>query len=173
MGLYGWIAVSRSAESKVPFSCEGEAFEVEGAYRRHGDWLVAFLRRRFGAQDAEDLAQETYLRAVASGVVPRHPRALLARIAMNAGRDMLRRRAVRPMLVREDAALGVDGAAQAEIVLLKQVIMALPPKLQEVFVLSRFAGLTYEEIAHRCGISVKTVEGRMTKALAMCTALMK
>ena len=150
-----------------------EPFEIEAAYRRYGSWLLTFLRRRFGPQHAEDLAQETYLRAVASGVVPRNPRALLARIAMNAGRDMVRRRLVRPSLLGEDAAIGVDGATQAEAVQLKQVIMALPPKLQEVFLLSRFAGLTYEEIAHRCGISVKTVEARMTKALAMCTTLMK
>jgi RNA polymerase sigma-70 factor (ECF subfamily) len=152
---------------------DGEPFEVDDAYRKHGHWLLAFLRRRFGAQDAEDLAQEAYLRVARTTAEVRNPRAFLARVALNVARDQIRRRRARPALVREDAAIAADPGSQAEALLLKEAILALPPKLQEVFVLSRFAGLTYEEIAHRCGISVKTVEGRMTKALAMCTALMK
>jgi RNA polymerase sigma-70 factor (ECF subfamily) len=159
-----------------PIPClaeDGDPFEVEQAYRSHGAWLLAFLRRRFGRQDAEDLAQETYLRAATITVEVRNPRALLVRIALNAARDQVRRRKARPVLVRPDAAPApADPAAQAEALLLKQAILALPPKLREVFLLSRFGGLTYEEIAHRLQISVKTVEGRMTKALAMCTALM-
>lgn len=151
---------------------DGDRFEPERVYREHGNWLMAFLRRRFGHQDAEDFAQETYLRAVSVEAHVRNPRAFLVRIALNVARDQIRRRNARPVLVREGAPV-LDEASQAEALLLKQAILALPPKLQEVFLLSRFAGLTYEEIAHRCGISVKTVEGRMTKALAMCTALME
>ena len=52
-------------------------------------------------------------------------------------------------------------------------MLALPPKLREVFLLSRFVGLTYAEIANRCGVSVATVQERMTKAQTMCSALMR
>ena len=44
-------------------------------------------------------------------------------------------------------------------------INSLPDKCKEVFELSRFEGLKYVQIAERMGISVKTVEAHMSKAL--------
>jgi RNA polymerase sigma-70 factor (ECF subfamily) len=94
---------------------------------------------------------------------------------VNAARDQVRRQAARPVLVADVARTEASptGPDQAEAVLLKQVIKAMPPKVREAFLLSRSAGLTYYEIAQRCGVSVKRVEARMTQALALCTALMK
>ena len=167
------VALNPSKTPLLYVAEDGEPFEIEQIYREHRSWLLAFLKRRFGQHDVEDLAQETYARAVSAKRSVRNPRAFLARVAINAGRDLARRRAVRPVLLAEDAAqIPANPASQAEALHLKQVILALPPRLREVFLLSRFGGLTYDEIAHRLGISVKTVEGRMTKALAMCTALM-
>ena len=47
----------------------------------------------------------------------------------------------------------------------KQAINQLPRKCKEIFVLSRNAGLTYDEIAYDLGISKKTVENQMRIAL--------
>ena len=44
-------------------------------------------------------------------------------------------------------------------------LQALPEKCREVFTLSRFEGLKYVEIAEQLGISVKTVEAQISKAL--------
>ncbi len=44
-------------------------------------------------------------------------------------------------------------------------IEKLPPRCSEIFKLSRFEGLKYQEIADHLGISVKTVEVQMGKAL--------
>jgi RNA polymerase sigma-70 factor (ECF subfamily) len=49
--------------------------------------------------------------------------------------------------------------------LMQSALDRLPPKCREVFVLSRMGRLTYQEIADTRGISVKTVENQMGKAL--------
>jgi RNA polymerase sigma-70 factor (ECF subfamily) len=160
--------IERSA-SPTPAAVPVASLEL--LYRHHYSWLLAQVRRRFGSESAEDLVQETYLRASAyQGAEVRNPRALLIQIASNAARDSARRRASRPVLLELGDQEGATPEDQAQSLVLKQVILSLPPLLKQVFVLSRFAGLTYEEIADQCGISVKTVEWRMTKALKRLTA---
>lgn len=145
-------------------------------YRRYSGWLRASLRRRVGAQDAEDLVQEAYLRVARHhpGDV-RHPKALLFRIAVNLAVDAQRR--ARTARIALEASTGIDEQSdaprQAQALLLKQVILSLPDPLREVFVLSRFGGLTYEQIGERLGVSVKTVEWRMSRALAHCAAQLR
>jgi RNA polymerase sigma-70 factor (ECF subfamily) len=48
---------------------------------------------------------------------------------------------------------------------LQQVLNGLPERCRTVFQLSRFEELKYREIAEQMGISVKTVEAQMVKAL--------
>ena len=48
----------------------------------------------------------------------------------------------------------------------------LPNKLKSVFVLTKVDGLKYEEVAEICGISIKAVEKRMTKALRILKKLL-
>jgi len=152
---------------------------VDALYRRYSDWLRRKIKRRFGpaiGDTAEDIVQEAYLRFAAyepaTGV--RHPRALLLRVANNLALNQLRRteRTIDRSVCIEDVAKNEEhgvAAVQDEAVLLRQIVSALPPPLREVSVLSRFAGMTNREIASTCGLSIKTVEGRMTKALSMVT----
>jgi RNA polymerase sigma-70 factor (ECF subfamily) len=48
---------------------------------------------------------------------------------------------------------------------LRDAMNALPQQCRTIFQLSRFEGLKYQEIADQLGISVKTVENQMGKAL--------
>jgi len=48
---------------------------------------------------------------------------------------------------------------------INETLDSLPDKCRQVFILSRFEGKKYSEIATDLGISVKTVEAQMSKAL--------
>lgn len=146
---------------------------VADLYRTYGGWVVAFLARRFGREVAEDLAQETFLRLAQHPLDWRSPKALLARIALNVGLNHQRREAAqkRPRLIGADETPeGVTLPDQHEALLHREVVEKLPRNLRDVYVLSRFGGLTYAEIATHLGISVKAVEKRMTQALRLCVA---
>jgi RNA polymerase sigma-70 factor (ECF subfamily) len=73
-----------------------------------------------------------------------------------------------PFAAREQA---MDAPAQSYVVeeeiriALKHAVETLPDRCREVFELSRVHNLKYAEIAQVLGISVKTVEAQMGKAL--------
>lgn len=48
---------------------------------------------------------------------------------------------------------------------IREVIDQLPPERKKIFLMSRFEGLKYREIADKSGISIKTVENQMGKAI--------
>jgi RNA polymerase sigma-70 factor, ECF subfamily len=48
---------------------------------------------------------------------------------------------------------------------IERAMRLLPPKCKAIFVLSRFEGMKYKEIAEHLGLSVKTVENQMGIAL--------
>ena len=52
-------------------------------------------------------------------------------------------------------------------------ICQLPEKYREIFVLSRIHGIRYDEIAMKLGISKRTVEERMKKAVSILKSLMR
>lgn len=148
-------------------------------------WIEAFrlAAARFGVrrrddEQSDDLLQEALTRAIASGAVARHPRAFLNRIARNIAIDEARK-----LKVRGGVALQIDalpdyqtpwvGADQEAALLLKQVILGLPELYRDIFILNRFHGLSYQEIAAERGLSVKAIEYRMSRALALCEAALR
>lgn len=150
---------------------------LDDLFRRYDRWLRGTLRRRYGRELAEDIAQETYLRAapyLAAGAL-RHPRALLMRIASNLAVDRLRRAQLETD-VATDRAITISpplASTQDQMLTLKQIVLALPPELRDVFVLNHIQGLTYQEIARLRGIPVTTVHHRMRLALARTSSAMR
>lgn len=167
------MALFRRKPTSAPPPTSSEA-SFDSIYREHAPWLLRQVQRRFGYDQAEDIVQEAFANATAyEGKDVLHPRALLLQIAIRVAIGFERKRRVRPPLHDVTYETASYAEHQAEALVLKQLIRGLPPRLRDVFVLSRFAGLTYEEIAAQCGISVKTVESRMTKALKILTRGLK
>jgi RNA polymerase sigma-70 factor (ECF subfamily) len=57
---------------------------------------------------------------------------------------------------------------QGTALTLERLILSMPEIYRDVFTLSRFRHMTNAQIADHLGISIKTVEWRMGKALELC-----
>lgn len=150
------------------------AEEQEGLtclYQQYAAWLARRLRARIGSDAAADVVQETYIRAAPYPIADiRHPKAFLLRIAMNLLRDERRRLARQQHHADATTSSDHEAAPQFDTLLLSEVIRSMPPLYRNVFVLNRFGGMTYPEIARTLDVSVKTVEWRMARALEYCAS---
>lgn len=168
--LLGGDGVSVSDDS--PFALMWE--ELRPGLRR-------YLLRQLGSGEAtEDAVQETFLRMLRYRAVdnPGERRALLFRVAASVVADSRRNaksRRTNDHCALEDHELVSDApqpdrnlANHQNLVLLQRAILALPPRCREVFLLHRFEGLSYRDIARRFGTSERTVENQISHALAVC-----
>ena len=142
--------------------------------------LRRFVRRRTGSPSlADDIVQETWIRANATkAAMPANPRAYLYRVAGNLAVDQLRR-----LSARENSTFGLEpteqiacpspppdmaAASREEFAILAEAVRSLPEKCRVVFLLHRGHGLKMREIADRLGISEKTVEKHIARAIVHC-----
>lgn len=148
--------------------------------------LVALARRMLadskssGSEEAEDVAQETFLAAYDKrGTFRRGEpfRPWLYRIAVNRCLDRLRAASRRPLRAERidldtfsaqadsdplEALLTGEGEAR-----LARAVAALPPKLRAVFLLRHLDDLSYEEIATAAGVPLGTVKTYLFRARAL------
>ncbi len=145
--------------------------------REHGDAVFGVALRRMGDRDlAEDVAQETFLRAWRSLHGFRGEssmRAWLCTIAVNVVRDFGRARKRRVAEAAEPAHLdvptrGEDPQEHAEAVeALERLRTALPglaPAHREMFLLRERDGLSYREIADVLGCPIGSVMSGLARA---------
>ncbi len=145
--------------------------------------IVRYLTRLVGELEAEDAAQETFVKIDQSLENFRGESSLstwIYRIATNAAMDHLRRASSkRLLLATEDKDLSSDedtGQADNKPLLdtllirkdmndcIRGVVDSLPTDYSTVLVLSEFEGLTNSEIAEVIGISLDTVKIRLHRA---------
>lgn len=172
----GWA--SAVAEAAAPPL--GERFEA--FLRDEREALLKFLRTRLPTgEDAQDAVQESLIRMIRyrDSESPAAWKRLLYRIAVNVAHDhyrYARSHHTARHFAMEDAlgATLADGPThdehlvlQEELAAVAEIILTLPPRCQEIFLLNRVEGMTYVQVAETCGISLKAVEKHMTKALAV------
>ena len=147
---------------------------------RHARELRHFLRTRRGAADADDLVQESFVRLLETGRTQdiANPRAWLYRTSSNLASDGADHRRVRAHVHEDDA--DVDAVAdhradpariadaRQQVAHLWAALLTLPEACRHAFMLNRFDGLSQREIAAHMGISEKTVERHVLRALAVC-----
>jgi RNA polymerase sigma-70 factor (ECF subfamily) len=149
------------------------------AWRYRSSLVRYFLLHLRNREDAEDLAQEVFVRFAqqksAQPIV--NIEAFLFRIAANLLRDRFRRNKTHHVQahfpIDECAGEPLGEVPSEERVYEEQerlraflrALEALPPKCRAVFLLQRFEGMSYSAVAQRLGISVSAVEKHMMKAL--------
>jgi RNA polymerase sigma-70 factor (ECF subfamily) len=125
-------------------------------------------------ESADDLVQDTYLRALKALPAYRAEaagRTWLLAIARRACADALRRRVRRRRLRREqaDAVPVVDAPDSSRHVEIELLVEALDHDRRQAFVLTQLVGCSYEEAAYVCGVPVGTIRSRVARARADLT----
>jgi len=134
---------------------------IEQTYRRYFPLIREKCARMLGDGDeAQDVAQETFVRLWRSALADEDPRRITAwiyRTATHLAVDLLRRRRFTGEMPPDPgAAAGLDERLLARRQL-ERIAREIPAKELEIVVLHRLDGLGQEEIAAVTGISDRTV----------------
>jgi len=152
--------------------------------RAHYGRLCNFAHRYVDSRDvAEDIVQDVFARLWRQhdAFDVRDPLPYLYQAVRNRAVTYRRQRVVRDrwreqQTLRDDDRQEPDTASAVEVADLaeavRRAIDALPERCRLVFTMSREQDLTYAEIARALGISVKTVETQMGRALKALRTLL-
>ena len=161
----------RPSRGLVPAEEDGTIANVTPATYRD---LVRYFSRAFGGiTDAEDLAQETLLRAHRADRRPAPDgfRPWLFTIARNVVRNRRRDLARGPTLVPEDDGPGTHGVDAVDLDL-QAALLRLPELERHIFLLREVAGLSYAEIAETVDLTRDAVRSRLHRTRTLLRAIL-
>lgn len=155
---------------------------VEAWFVKHARDVGRFLRRYVrNEHDIEECVQETFLkvwRQEQQGTLNGETQGYLYKTALNVARDRYRRNVVRYANAHEPLTdeVAEDVSPDAETSLhwsqslrqLEVALEALRPSTRNVFLMHHVEHLTYPEIALRLGVTTRTVEREMARAVEHC-----
>lgn len=146
--------------------------------------LRRYVRRLVRSPEtAEEIVQEAFLRTYERADKVTIPRAFLFSIARNLAWKFRRHQKVAATDLMgdfDDSRVVPHGAspetqllADEEIRLLTQAVEHLPPQCRAAFTLRVFYACSYQEIAERLGVSVRTVEKHLARGTRETHAYLK
>jgi len=151
---------------------------AESFFRDMRPGLIAYFTRRVGSgSEAEDLAQDVYVRLISRpDTAPRDWHAYVFQIAANLLRDRARRAEVRERYaaaVRRDPWCDIDlldphrvTVGREALYSLVEALHELPERTRQIFLLYRYEQISRQVIAESFGISVSAVEKHIYRAMA-------
>lgn len=147
-------------------------------YRRHSPRVYALVLRILGSeQDADDVMQETWLRAIRSAPRFRWEASFsswLSAIALNCARGVRRRERRWPTTeVPADAPARSRWASTEARLDLERALERVPPGYRAVLTLYELEGRPHEEIAERLGIAIGTSKSQLHHARRFLRALIE
>lgn len=147
-------------------------------YREERRWLVRYFHRNSVCRaEADELAQETFLRFLRSGTatILRTPQAYLRRIAINLLRDHADLSSSRvntlksPLSEAAELPTPFDPLrvleARTDVAAIANILEMLDPLDREMFLLNRVEGYSFREIGRTKGLSEWAVKRRVFKTL--------
>lgn len=154
------------------------AAAIDALYRAHRPGLLRLARRLASPDRAQDAVQRLFLRI--AGRNPRDleqiraPDAYLQQATVNLLRDDARAANRRSGHLHVcDTTVDLRAADQIAALeardmlnRLEAALLRLPVRTREIFLAHRLDGYSYADIAARTGLSIKTVEKHMTRAIA-------
>lgn len=172
-------AADRAADAQLLARLRaGDERALEAVFRSHYAAMCAVVRRIVFAPDvAEELVQDVFFKLWSKREQLAEIDALktyLYRAARNTALNHLRRQKLEHAFEERELAKGEpvgndsgsDSASTSEVErAVRAAIQRLPERCREIFLMSRDGGLTYGQIARELGISIKTVETQMGRAL--------
>ena len=161
-----------------------EQDKLDRAFADNRAALLRYLRSRVGgAEEARDIAQETYLRLmrVADADMIERPDAYVFKVAANLAGEFLLKRGASLETVDLDALVDTgadgDGSAAARhmehrmcLSKIDEMLDDMAPLYKSILLLRKRDGFSQAEIAERLGISIHTVKIYLKRALARLRA---
>ena len=179
--MRGKLSLAKHAAPADPPARSAQTELIERLFREHNEALIRFLLPRLRSRQAAlEVAQEAYVRLLRldqPGAVS-YLRSFLFKTAANLAVDWVRRdhvhtRALDTPLFREftdDRTPERAAVGAQEVKRLGELLMTLPPKCRQAFILNRFHGMEFSAVAAEMKLSERMVRTYVVRALLHCRA---
>ena len=149
----------------------------EDEVHAHDAKLKSYLRGSFPSVDAEDIAQESYMRTWIAGAAKpiESAKSFLFTVARHLAVDSIRRKSRSPIIAVSDLAElnvldeGRDAAETAaindEIALMGAALAVLPARCREIVILRKINHIPQREVASRLGVAEGVVEVEVCRGI--------